>query len=90
MRRRIIYNQFIVLQVQIKIIFENFQKYFSMQSSIRSLTMNYRSKYELVQFTNQLAVNKCRELSRANKINIGGEIYNIKVDETYINNETCF
>ena len=69
---------------------ENFQKYFSMQSSIRSLTMNYRSKYELVQFTNQLAVNKCRELSRANKINIGGEIYNIKVDETYINNETCF
>ena len=69
---------------------ENFQKYFSMQSSIRSLTMNYRSKYELVQFTNQLAINKCRELSRANKINIGGEIYNIKVDETYINNETCF
>lgn len=69
---------------------ENFQKYFSLHSSIRSLTMNYRSKYELVQFTNQLAINKCRKLSRANKKNIGGEIYNIKVDATFINNENRF
>ncbi len=64
--------------------FENFIKFFGENASIHSLTMNYRSKYELVQFTNQLAVNKCRALAQSNRINNGGGIYNIKVDATYL------
>ena len=70
--------------------FENFATYFSKNASIHSLSMNYRSKFELVQFTNQLAVNNCRKITQADKNKTGGEIYNIKVDETFIGNDSLY
>ena len=70
--------------------FENFEKFFDQNSSIRSLSMNYRSKYELVHFANQLAQGKCRTLSQADRNNTGGEIYEIKVDETFVDLDSIY
>lgn len=70
--------------------FEDFSKYFSENAQIHYLTMNYRSKYEIVNFSNLLAINNCRKIAQANKNNTGGEIYNIKVDETFIGNDSFY